>query len=82
MRCVPPENRPSIDSLPQRRYNMPVSPRRHIGTIFGVCERVHPLLASMKGFTRIDTGIHLYVKALQEGVALGDNPVYIDGMDL
>lgn len=55
---------------------------RGIGTIFSVCERDDPLLASMKGFTRIDTGVHLYIKPLQGGVALGDNPVYVDGIDL
>jgi hypothetical protein len=64
------------------RYVNNLALSRGITTIFSICERDHPLLASMKGFTRIDTAWHLYVKPLQEGVALGGNPVYIDGIDL
>jgi len=55
---------------------------RGVGHIFTICERDYPLLSSMKGFMRVDTAIHLYVKPLQEGVVLGDKPVYIDGIDL
>jgi GNAT superfamily N-acetyltransferase len=53
-----------------------------IGAIFGICERDHALLRGAKGFTRIDTGVHLYVKPLQEGVAMGEGPVFMDGIDL
>ena len=53
-----------------------------IEQIFCVCERGSPLLHSMKGFIRIDTGMHLYVKPLQQNVSMGDKPVFIDGIDL
>lgn len=53
-----------------------------IEQIFCVCERDHPLLSCMKGFIRIDTGIDLYVKPLQQNVLMGKNPVFIDGIDL
>jgi GNAT superfamily N-acetyltransferase len=53
-----------------------------IEQIFCVSERDHPLLSCMKGFIRIDTGIHLYVKPLQQKVSMGNNPVFIDGIDL
>jgi GNAT superfamily N-acetyltransferase len=56
--------------------------QKGIGTIFCVCQRDHPLLRSTKGFMRIDTAVGLYVKPLQEGVAMGDGPVFIDGIDL
>jgi GNAT superfamily N-acetyltransferase len=53
-----------------------------IEQLFCVCERNHPLLSSMKGFIRIDTGIHLYIKPLQQKVLLGGNSVFINGIDL
>jgi L-amino acid N-acyltransferase YncA len=53
-----------------------------IEQIFCVCERNHPLLSSMKGFIQINTAIHLYIKPLEQNVLLGDNPVFIDGIDL
>jgi hypothetical protein len=53
-----------------------------IEQIFSVCERDHPLLNTMKGFIRIDTAIHLYIKAFQPKGWMGDTPVFIDGIDL
>jgi GNAT superfamily N-acetyltransferase len=53
-----------------------------IEQIFCVSEADHPLLSCMKGFIRIDTGIYLYVKPLQQKVSMGNNPVFIDGIDL
>ncbi len=64
------------------RYVNNLALRRGIDTIFFVCERDHPLLNSGQGFVRIGTAIHLYVKALQDGVDLGDGPVFMDGIDL
>jgi predicted N-acetyltransferase YhbS len=55
---------------------------RSIGQIFCVCERDHVLLSSMKGFIRIDTAMHLYIEPLQQNILMGDNPVFIDGIDL
>ena len=50
--------------------------------IFCVSERSHVLLSSMKGFIRIDTGIHLYIKFLQQSTLMKDKPVFINGIDL
>jgi len=55
--------------------------QREIGQIFCVCEKGHGLLDSMKGFTRIETGLHLYIKPLQRALR-DDRPVFIDGIDL
>ncbi len=53
-----------------------------ISNIFGMCEKDHTLLDSMKGFMRIDTALHLYVKPFEKDLMLGDNPVFVDGIDL
>jgi RimJ/RimL family protein N-acetyltransferase len=50
--------------------------------IFCVCEKNHMLLSSMKGFIRIDTAIHLYIKFLQPNALMKDKPVFINGIDL
>jgi Acetyltransferase (GNAT) family len=48
---------------------------RGIEQIFFVCERHHALLESLKGFIRVDTLMHIYVKAIQQG-ALIENKRY------
>jgi len=53
-----------------------------IEQIFCVCERDHVLLSAMKGFVRINTTIHLYVKTFQQNILMGNNPVFVDGIDL
>ena len=53
-----------------------------VGQVFCVCEKDHPLLEGTKGFFRTDVLVHLYVKALQRGVLLGDGAVFVDGIDL
>ncbi len=53
-----------------------------IQQIFSICERNHELLRSMKGFIRVDTAIHLYIKPLQENVLMSDGPVFINGIDM
>jgi GNAT superfamily N-acetyltransferase len=55
---------------------------RGIQQIFCICERDHVLLDSMSGFTRVDIGAHLYVKLLQRDVRMGDQPVFVNGIDL
>jgi len=47
-----------------------------------ICEKDHPLLESTKGFIRIDSGIHVYIKPLKEGAQLSDGPVFINGLAL
>ena len=56
--------------------------RRDIGFIYSVCEQGHPLLSCMRGFVRIDTAIHIYIKYLRENAMLGNKPSFIDGIDL
>ncbi|MFC1905720.1 GNAT family N-acetyltransferase [Chloroflexota bacterium] len=46
------------------------------------CEKNHPLLDSLNGFIRIDSGIHIYIKPFQDDVVLADRPFFIDGLDL
>jgi GNAT superfamily N-acetyltransferase len=55
---------------------------RGIQQIFCICERDHVLLDSMSGFIRFDVGIHLYVKPFQQGVLMGDQPVFVNEVDL
>jgi N-acetylglutamate synthase-like GNAT family acetyltransferase len=47
-----------------------------------VCEKDHPMLESTKGFIRIDSGIHVYIKPLKEDVHLSDGPVFMNGLAL
>jgi len=53
-----------------------------IEQIFCICESNHPLLNSMKGFIRINTGVNLYVKSLQPNLRVSSSPVYADGIDM
>jgi predicted N-acetyltransferase YhbS len=53
-----------------------------IEQIFCICESNHPLLNSMKGFIRINTGVNLYVKSLKPNIWMSDKPVFIDGIDM
>jgi GNAT superfamily N-acetyltransferase len=53
-----------------------------IEQLFFICNRGHPLLSSLKGFIHIDTGMHFYVKPLRNNLSLGDNIVYVSGLDL
>jgi len=53
-----------------------------IQQIFCICEREHVLLKSMKGFIRVNTAMHIYVKLLQQDISLSDKQVFIDGIDM
>ena len=53
-----------------------------IQQIFCICERDHMLLRSMKGFIRVNTEIHVYVKLLQQNISMSDKQVFIDGIDM
>jgi len=59
-----------------------VARQRGIGYIYCVCEQGHPLLSSLRGFTRIDTAIHVYIKYLREDTVLANKQLFIDGVDL
>jgi hypothetical protein len=53
-----------------------------IGQIFSVFDRDPTLEALVKDFITIDTDLHLLVKPLRAGLALGSGPIYLDGKDL
>ncbi len=53
-----------------------------IQQIFCICEKDNVLLSSMKGLTRVNTDVNLYIKPLQPNVWLGDNPVFVNGIDM
>jgi GNAT superfamily N-acetyltransferase len=53
-----------------------------IQQIFCICEQGHKMLRSMKGFIRVNTAMHLYVKPLHQNISLSDKQVFIDGTDL
>jgi GNAT superfamily N-acetyltransferase len=52
-----------------------------IKQIFCVCGENKALLKGIKQFYRTDFLVHLYVKPFQR-ITLGDNPVFLDGIDL
>jgi GNAT superfamily N-acetyltransferase len=56
--------------------------REGIQQLFCICERHHGILESTKGFTRIDTGLYLYVKPLQPDLPIADAPVAMTGFDM
>ena len=56
--------------------------QRGIEQLFFICERNHPLLNSLKGFIRINTGMNLYLKPLQPNRTINDKPVFVDGIDI
>ena len=53
-----------------------------IEQIFCICESNHPLLNSMKGFIRINTGVNLYIKPLRPNISMSDKPVFVNGIDM
>jgi ribosomal protein S18 acetylase RimI-like enzyme len=67
---------------PLVRYVNNLAVDRGIQQIFCICERDHALLKSTRGFTRVDTTIHVYIKSLNPALQFGKQPVYIDGIDM
>jgi len=55
---------------------------RNIEYIHCVCDRTHPFLKALKGFFLIDTAMHIYMKPLQEGIVVGNKPIFMSGIDL
>ena len=53
-----------------------------VNMVFAISEPDHPMLRAFRGLVRVDTALYLYLKALRPDVALGDGPVFIDGVDL
>lgn len=56
--------------------------RKGIEQVFCICERGDMLLKSMKGFIRVNTALHLYIKPLAQNVSIADGPVFVSGIDL
>lgn len=53
-----------------------------IEQVFCICERDDKILESLKGFTRVDTGVNLYVKPLQPDISIGHAPIAMTGFDM
>jgi hypothetical protein len=56
--------------------------RKSIDIIYCISEQRHPLLSAFRGFFRIDTAIHVYIKYFREKTIPGYKPLFIDGIDL
>lgn len=56
--------------------------RKGMEQIFWICERGDVLLKSIKGFIRVDTAMHLYIKPLAQKVSMAGMPVFVNGIDL
>jgi GNAT superfamily N-acetyltransferase len=59
-----------------------VALEKDIEQIFYICEKDHTMFNSMKGFIHIDTRMYLHIKPLKQNIALSNNMVFIDGIDL
>ncbi len=68
--------------VPLVRHVNNLAVREGIEQVFCICERGDKILRSMKGFTRVDTGVNLYVKLLRPDVSLRDAPVAMTGFDM
>jgi len=82
MMLTPIAFKDSVDLAALLRFVNNQALLKRIEQIFCVCERNHALLGSMKGFIRIDTAIHLYIKPLQQKALMVDKPVFTNGIDL
>jgi N-acetylglutamate synthase-like GNAT family acetyltransferase len=67
---------------PLVRYVNNLAVDRGIHQIFCICERSHALLESTRGFTKVNTTIHVYTKSLNRALQFGKQPVYVDGIDV
>ncbi len=70
------------DSAAFLRYVNNIALKKGIEQIFYICEKGHEMLKGMKGFIHIDTTMYLYIKPLQKNVPLGNDMVFVDGIDL
>jgi hypothetical protein len=68
--------------VPLVRYVNNLALAEGIEHIFCICERDDKILKSMKGFTRVDTGVNLYVKPLQPDVSMSGAAVAMTGLDM
>jgi ribosomal protein S18 acetylase RimI-like enzyme len=66
--------------IPLLRHINNVALQKNIGYIYLICERNDPVLSSTRGFIRSETGIHVYIKYLEEKIKLGNGPLFLDGI--
>ena len=59
-----------------------IARRERIEQVFCICDKGDRILKTMKGFTRVDTRIALYVKPLKPDVLFADGPVAMTGFDM
>jgi GNAT superfamily N-acetyltransferase len=64
------------------RYINNLALQRGIEQIFCACQKGHSLLKGIKGFIRVDTAVHLYIKSKQDKVFISDCPIFVDTVDL
>ena len=64
------------------KYANNIALKEGIKQIFCICERDDMILKAMKGFTRVDTKMALYIKQLKPDVLVADNPVAMAGFDM
>ena len=56
--------------------------REGIEQVFCVCEGKDRILKSMKGLTRVNTGVNLYVKPIQPDISMTGASVAMTGFDM
>lgn len=71
---------PDLKVLVRHANNLALE--KGIEQIFCICEQEDKLLESMKGFTRVNTEINLYVKPFHPEVILSDSAVAMTGLDM
>jgi N-acetylglutamate synthase-like GNAT family acetyltransferase len=64
------------------RYVNNLARREGIEQVFCICDKGDRILKAMKGFTRVDTRIALYVKPLNPDILVEDGPVAMTGFDM
>jgi len=67
---------------PLVKYVNNLALREGIEQVFCICERGDKILESMKGFTRVDTAVNLYVNSLEPSVSIADGPACMTGFDM
>jgi ribosomal protein S18 acetylase RimI-like enzyme len=66
---------------PLLRHINNIALQMNIGYVYLISERNDPVLTCMRGFTRSETGIHLYIKYLEGHVKLNSGPLFLDSID-
>ena len=70
------------DLAPLMKHVNNVYAPKGIEQVFCVCEPKDPLIQSMKGFVRVNTGVNLFTKKLRSDISIPDNAVAMTGLDM